>query len=65
MAGRHRFELWELLHSAVFKAAALSHSATYPDLNSDTENLFTGFLAYGGGPGIRTLGTLLTFVGVG
>ncbi len=30
MAEEVRFELTELLHSAVFKTAALNHSATFP-----------------------------------
>jgi hypothetical protein len=31
MAEEVRFELTELLHSAVFKTAALNHSATLPN----------------------------------
>lgn len=30
MAEAQRFELWGLLHPAVFKTAALNHSATLP-----------------------------------
>jgi hypothetical protein len=32
MAEAQRFELWDLLQSAVFKTAALNHSATLPQV---------------------------------
>ena len=36
MAEEVRFELTELLHSAVFKTAALNHSATLPKVRSSS-----------------------------